>query len=190
MEIQDLLASNLIAVERDGTIRLVETGEVVKPGNNGNGYLRISLFGEKYLLHRLVATAFIENPENKPFVNHKNGDKTNNSVDNLEWCTHKENMVHYRRNRKNFVHGESVATGRRGPRKPPVYQCEKGVLGNVKRYCEKHKISLLAFEKMCGLGNGTVGKWRDGKFPSVHTLQKMEIATGVPMLDWIKETEV
>ena len=65
-----------------------------------NGYLRVRLakdFNRTHKLarvHRLVAEAFIPNPENKPFINHKDGNKQNNHADNLEWVTQKENIHH------------------------------------------------------------------------------------------------
>lgn len=58
------------------------------------GYRTVTINGKKYSIHRLVAEAFISNPENKPFVNHIDGNKLNNSIENLEWCTNKENVQH------------------------------------------------------------------------------------------------
>lgn len=63
-----------------------------------NGYLRVGLcrkgFVKHLRVHRLVAESFLPNPENKPCINHKDGNKLNNHISNLEWCTHKENMRH------------------------------------------------------------------------------------------------
>ena len=62
------------------------------------GYLRVALCKDNkqkdYSIHRLVAIAFIPNPNNKPCVNHKDGNKQNNNVENLEWCTYSENLKH------------------------------------------------------------------------------------------------
>ena len=70
-----------------------KTNQIVN-GYKQNEYLSISLKSKIYKLHRLVAFAFIPNPDNKPVVNHIDGNKTNNNVKNLEWNTYKENAIH------------------------------------------------------------------------------------------------
>lgn len=72
-------------------------GRKLKPFTTKDGYLRIRIggrSGKKELVHRIIASCFIENPMNKPTVNHINGIKTDNRVQNLEWATFSENMKH------------------------------------------------------------------------------------------------
>ena len=82
-----------------GRIKSLKGGhKILKQFKQNSGYdlIDISKKGEGFTItvHRLVAKHFIQNPDNKPCVNHINGDKCDNSVDNLEWCTHKENYDH------------------------------------------------------------------------------------------------
>lgn len=79
---------------------VVKKGKMIKP-HVAMGYYALSLSkGNKIItqrVHKLVAQTFIPNPENKPCVNHKDGNKLNNRIDNLEWCSHKENAQHAHR---------------------------------------------------------------------------------------------
>lgn len=73
-------------------------GRLINPGIGANGYKVVSLWkngkGKTTYVHRLVAETFIPNPERKKTVNHKDGNRTNNNVSNLEWATYAENNLH------------------------------------------------------------------------------------------------
>jgi len=82
-------------VNKKGLIVFKRHRNVLKQANNVKGYKSVCLTNKQTkTVHRLVAKAFIPNPENKPQINHIDGDKENNNVENLEWCTQIENAYH------------------------------------------------------------------------------------------------
>lgn len=86
---------NVKSIERNGTVK---GGRHMSKILDNYGYYMCRLRNKNIVklpkIHRLVAQAFIDNPENKPQVNHKDGNKLNNCVDNLEWVTPRENIIH------------------------------------------------------------------------------------------------
>lgn len=91
-------------INEDGVVVNTKTGKVLKTDLNNCGYKRVTLWSEqqtrvRIAVHRLVAMTYVNNPENKPMVNHKDGYKLNNHKTNLEWVTCKENTKHAFKNK-------------------------------------------------------------------------------------------
>lgn len=101
LKILELFEGLKIKVSEDGKIYTLchkNYEKLLKPSVDKYGYEKVVLtkngIRKTYLVHRLVALAYIPNLENKPTVNHKDGNKRNNNVSNLEWATHKEQKTH------------------------------------------------------------------------------------------------
>lgn len=98
-------------VSNTGMVRNKITGHILTPQEDKKGYMRVrlSLHDKKATakVHRLVAVAFIPNPKRKPQVNHKDTNKHNNNVENLEWVTNGENQLHAYKTGLNYVTGKA-----------------------------------------------------------------------------------
>lgn len=136
-----------------------------------DGYLNITLSNKgkvkTFKIHRLEAEAFIPNPNNLPEVNHKDGDKTNNNVDNLEWCTRKENQKHAFRiglinqnGERNHMYGK---LGADNPNSIPIYQLNKNTGDIIREYD-----SLASAGRDLGVNTGKICLVCQGKRNSAY----------------------
>lgn len=147
-------------------------GKIMKPYKNTKGYLQIDLQldGRKrenrvhLAVHRLVAIAFIPNPDNLPQVNHKDEDKTNNCVDNLEWCTNDYN-AHY------GTHIERVAEKIR----MPIYSVDKQ--GNIEHFPGVREADRIVSGKEYGI-SAPISMCLNGKRKTAYGRQ------------WFREIEI
>ena len=128
-----------------------EEGRILKTSKNNNGYLRVALSKHGntrfYAVHRLVAEAFLFKPEGKDTVNHIDFDITNNQIENLQWCTQKENIAYSAKHRR-FENA--------GANNKPVIQTEiHGKFENrFKSICEAARMTCIRQSSISACCNG------------------------------------
>lgn len=141
------------AVTSCGKVWSYKRKQFLKPWNNGQGYLQVTLtqngIQKKHKVHRLVAEAYLDNPDGLPLVNHKDEIKTHNWVNNLEWCTAEYNVNYSTRNYEECGRAKSIKcieldtiypsaaeAGRQlNIHKQSIYNCLRGKQHTAGGYC-------------------------------------------------------
>lgn len=151
---KDLTGHNGYLVSTCGRIKNKKTGRIYNGSVNNHGYVRFDLCenGKRFAIagHRAVAEAFLPPSAGRDCVNHKDGDKTNNSVNNLEWCTPRENVIH-----------AYTVLGRQAHNKKPVRCIETGIVYE----------SALDAERKTGIKNGCINRCCTGQRKSTNGLK-------------------
>ena len=156
----DFLGFPNYSVTDDGKVFSLNYGgscdkKEMKQQNNIKGYKRVSISShskdKSFLVHRLVALAFIPNPDNLPQVNHKDENKSNNRVENLEWCSNYYNS-HYM---------DKVERSAKAHWKPVKQFTKDGVF--IKEYPSMHEV-----ERQTGFYYSHIGKCCKGRYKQAY----------------------
>lgn len=142
------------SVSKDGKVHNDKRDKMKTPVVNRKGYYFVDLYENgkrsRKLVHRLVGEAYIDNPNNSPQINHKDGNKLNNNVDNLEWVTPSENMQHAfrtglakpsmgmlgKKNPNGGRKGKPIRIVETGEEFSSILECEKAINGNNRHICD------------------------------------------------------
>ena len=138
----------LYEINKNGEVRNAKNKNTIVGDINNCGYYRVSIYNQgqskRYFRHRLVAEQFLDKPEGKDFVNHIDGDKSNNSLENLEWVSQSENEKHA------FENGLKQKTN-----KPFIIEF---VNGDIKEYENQYVCA-----KEIGCSQSSVKNWLNGQ---------------------------
>ena len=144
-------------ISTHGRLRNINTGTIYKFSMSTCGYYQVTVtLGSRkqkktFRINIAVAETFIPNPENKPQVNHKDGNKLNNYVDNLEWSTSSENMLH--------AYQTGLETGTKGCDHPESKLTENDVKFIKEHYIPRDKLyGTRALGRMFGVSHATISK--------------------------------
>jgi predicted transcriptional regulator len=150
-------------VTPEGKVYSMRSSKYLKPRNAGKGYSVVSIDGKNEYVHRLVAEKYLKKVEGKSEINHKDGNKKNNDITNLEWCTSHENKQHAQDtglNKARFSSKQKLAAAKNGGfcRKLTMKQAEK-----IRRIKLSKKLSMAALGKIFHISPSAVERIVNGK---------------------------
>lgn len=131
--------------------------KILKPFTNKGKYYQVTLEGKRYSVHRLVAQAFLPNPNNLPYINHKDENGLNNHIDNLEWCTAK-----YNTNYGTCPTRIGIANQNSNTKGVIQYDLNGNLISKFKSRMEASRatgVSIMGISLCCQGGHYQNGKW-------------------------------